>query len=76
MKEGERLDAGSVDTGTQTRIRTEDKQVGGFNIGANCGDVFGQTVAHANIHLVPRRSSDIADPRGVWGASPKREYIE
>ena len=41
-----------------------DKTVGGFNIGMNAGAVAGQTVFHAHIHLIPRRSGDVEDPRG------------
>jgi ATP adenylyltransferase len=73
MTQGERLDADQLMRVLQARIRAEDKRVGGFNIGSNCGDVAGQTVAHAHIHLVPRRSGDIADPRGgVRGVIPEK----
>jgi diadenosine tetraphosphate (Ap4A) HIT family hydrolase/5-methylcytosine-specific restriction endonuclease McrA len=73
MTQGERLDADQLIRVLQARIRAEDKRVGGFNIGSNCGDVAGQTVAHAHIHLVPRRNGDIADPRGgVRGVIPEK----
>lgn len=73
MTQSERLDADQLLRVLQARIKTEDKRVAGFNIGANCGDVAGQTVAHAHIHLVPRRSGDIADPRGgVRGVIPEK----
>ena len=36
----------------------------GFNIGVNDGRAAGQTVAHAHIHIIPRRAGDAADPRG------------
>ena len=76
MTESERLDADQLMRVLQARIRAEDKDVAGFNIGSNCGDVAGQTVPHAHIHLVPRRKGDIADPRGgVRGVIPeKRVY--
>lgn len=76
MTEAERLDADQLIRVLQARIRAEDKKVAGFNLGSNCGDVAGQTVGHAHIHLVPRRSGDIADPRGgVRGViPPKRIY--
>ena len=73
MTEGERRDADQLIQVLQARIRAEDKRVGGFNIGSNCGDVAGQTIAHAHIHLVPRRSGDISDPRGgVRGVIPEK----
>ncbi len=73
MTQSERLDADQLIRVLQARIRVEDKRVAGFNIGANCGDVAGQTVAHAHIHLVPRRSGDIPDPRGgVRGVIPEK----
>jgi len=36
----------------------------GVNIGANVGAAAGQTVAHAHLHVIPRRAGDAADPRG------------
>ena len=36
----------------------------GFNIAVNDGTAAGQTIAHAHIHLIPRRAGDVADPRG------------
>ena len=73
MTEGERLDADQLMRVLQARIRTEDKKVAGFNVGSNCGDVAGQTVGHAHIHLIPRRTGDIPDPRGgVRGAIPEK----
>jgi diadenosine tetraphosphate (Ap4A) HIT family hydrolase len=36
----------------------------GWNIGVNIGPAAGQTVEHAHVHLIPRRSGDVADPRG------------
>jgi diadenosine tetraphosphate (Ap4A) HIT family hydrolase len=41
-----------------------DKTVVGFNIGMNCGEAAGQTVMHCHVHLIPRRSGDVANPRG------------
>lgn len=54
-------------------ILREDPTVQGFNIGANCGVVAGQTVPHAHIHLIPRRQGDTPDPRGgVRGVIPDK----
>jgi superfamily II DNA or RNA helicase/diadenosine tetraphosphate (Ap4A) HIT family hydrolase len=36
----------------------------GYNIGINVGATAGQTVPHLHVHLIPRYSGDVADPRG------------
>jgi diadenosine tetraphosphate (Ap4A) HIT family hydrolase len=36
----------------------------GYNIGINCGEAAGQTIAHVHIHLIPRHFGDVADPHG------------
>jgi diadenosine tetraphosphate (Ap4A) HIT family hydrolase len=36
----------------------------GYNIGINCGPAAGQTIFHLHIHLIPRYSGDVTDPRG------------
>jgi diadenosine tetraphosphate (Ap4A) HIT family hydrolase len=36
----------------------------GYNIGINDGTAAGQTVPHLHIHLIPRYSGDLNDPRG------------
>ena len=36
----------------------------GFTIGLNDGVAAGQTVFHAHIHVIPRRTGDVEDPRG------------
>lgn len=36
----------------------------GFNIGVNCGAAAGQSVWHAHIHLIPRYTGDVANPKG------------
>jgi diadenosine tetraphosphate (Ap4A) HIT family hydrolase len=36
----------------------------GFNIGINMGASAGQTVMWPHVHLIPRRTGDVADPRG------------
>ena len=57
----------------RSKILQEDPSVKGFNIGMNCGEVAGQTVMHAHIHLIPRREGDTPDPRGgVRGCVPEK----
>jgi len=48
----------------------------GYNIGVNVGEATGQTVMHLHVHLVPRYSGDVENPRGgVRGVIPdKRIY--
>src|ERR1700687_3865545 len=36
----------------------------GYNLGVNVGPSAGQTIMHAHIHLIPRYSGDVPDPRG------------
>lgn len=36
----------------------------GFNVGQNFGSCAGQTVDYPHVHLIPRRSGDMSDPRG------------
>lgn len=45
-------------------IQTDDPTVDGFNIGMNAGLSAGQTVFHCHIHLIPRRTGDVENPRG------------
>jgi ATP adenylyltransferase len=57
------------------RIEAEDHLVDGFNIGMNNGASAGQTINHCHIHLIPRRSGDVADSRGgVRHTMPGKGY--
>jgi diadenosine tetraphosphate (Ap4A) HIT family hydrolase len=48
----------------------------GFNIGDNDGPAAGQTVLHAHVHVIPRRTGDVADPKGGirWVVPAKGQY--
>ncbi|MFM7035234.1 MAG: HIT domain-containing protein, partial [Planctomycetia bacterium] len=36
----------------------------GYNVGFNAGAAAGQTVPHVHVHVIPRYSGDMGDPRG------------
>ncbi len=48
----------------------------GFNIGVNDGEAAGQTVGHAHIHVIPRYTGDVPEPRGGirWVIPGKAAY--
>jgi ATP adenylyltransferase len=46
------------------KIISEDRFVDGFNLGSNFGVSAGQTIFHCHIHLIPRRTGDVENPRG------------
>jgi diadenosine tetraphosphate (Ap4A) HIT family hydrolase len=50
----------------------------GYNIGVNVGEAAGQTIAHAHLHVIPRRHGDVHDPRGGirWVVPGKAAYWE
>lgn len=59
----------------RARLLEQDRAIGGFNIGVNCGEVAGQTIFHCHVHLIPRRKGDMPDPRGgVRGVIPDRMH--
>lgn len=45
-------------------VLSSDPSIAGFNLGANVGRVAGQTIFHCHIHLIPRRTGDVENPRG------------
>jgi superfamily II DNA or RNA helicase/HKD family nuclease/diadenosine tetraphosphate (Ap4A) HIT family hydrolase len=45
-------------------IRATHGPVDDFNFGVNVGPAAGQTVPHLHLHVIPRRTGDMADPRG------------
>jgi hypothetical protein len=48
----------------------------GYNIGINDGPAAGQTVPHLHMHLIPRFTGDVPDPRGGvrWVIAEKARY--
>jgi diadenosine tetraphosphate (Ap4A) HIT family hydrolase len=49
---------------------------GAYNIGCNDGAEAGQTVMHFHMHVIPRYSGDVPDPRGGirWVLADKAAY--
>lgn len=46
----------------------------GYNIGINVNEAAGQSVFHVHVHLIPRYSGDVPDPKGgVRGVIPKKQ---
>lgn len=46
----------------------------GYNLGINVGEAAGQTIYHVHLHLIPRYTGDVANPRGgVRGVIPARQ---
>ena len=54
----------------------EELRPDGFNVGVNDGEAAGQTVMHAHIHVIPRWTDDVVDPRGGirWVIPEKARY--
>ena len=73
MSYNEKRDAEALISLLKRQMLEDDPSVQGFNVGMNCGEVAGQTVMHAHIHLIPRRVGDVDDPRGgVRGCVPEK----
>lgn len=54
-----------------------DNKITGFNVGVNIGKDAGQSIMHCHVHLIPRRSGDVEDPRGgVRGVIPSKQKYE
>lgn len=69
----ERNDSERLITYLRNKAGKEDPEIKGFNVGTNSGEVAGQTVYHAHIHLIPRRKGDTPKPRGgVRGVIPDK----
>jgi len=69
----ERLELWSLVEQVKTLLESE-FEPDGFNIGINIGAAAGQTVPHMHIHVIPRYSGDMDDPRGgVRGVIPDKQ---
>lgn len=61
----------------KSEINVLDPAVDGFNIGMNAGASAGQTIFHCHIHLIPRRSGDVENPKGgVRHLIPGKGYYD
>lgn len=58
------------------RLLDSELKPNGYNVGFNAGVAAGQTVMHLHLHLIPRRTGDVADPRGGvrWVLPEKARY--
>ncbi len=71
MSFNEKRDAEALLMLLRKQLLEDDMAIKGFNVGMNSGEVAGQTVMHAHIHLIPRREGDVEHPRGgVRGCVP------
>ena len=70
----EELDNISKLSFTCRKILKEKYNPQGFNLGVNVGEAAGQSIFHCHIHLIPRYTGDVANPRGgVRGVIPERQ---
>ena len=60
----------------QQRLAATTPAPEGFNLGVNDGPVAGQTMPQFHFHVIPRRTGDVADPRGGvrWVIPEKARY--
>ena len=49
----------------------------GYNVGVNIGAAAGQSVPHVHIHMIPRYTGDMENPRGgVRGVIPHKQKYQ
>lgn len=49
----------------------------GFNIGVNVNEAAGQTISHVHIHLIPRYTGDVKEPKGgVRGVISDKKFYK
>ena len=74
LTDEERASIFSVLQRQKTDVEQRDKFITGFNVGINDGIDAGQTIMHCHIHLIPRRTGDMKNPRGgVRGVIPEKQ---
>jgi diadenosine tetraphosphate (Ap4A) HIT family hydrolase len=58
------------------RLLVENHSPDGFNLGINDGPAAGQSVPHLHVHMIPRYSGDVPDPRGGvrWIIAERAKY--
>jgi len=59
--------AGLMDLVNEVKAKLEellDPLPDGYNVGFNSGEAAGQTVPHVHVHVIPRYTGDMEDPRG------------
>lgn len=70
LTDAEILDCWKLLNAERNRLE-EEFSPDGFNVGVNIGEIAGQTIPHAHIHLIPRYKGDTPSPRGgVRGVIP------
>ena len=63
MTEAEKASVIALLDSAKTYIEQEHKP-DGYNIGVNIGKAGGQSRMHVHVHLIPRYTGDVVDPRG------------
>ena len=59
------------------KLDSLDSRIDAYNIGMNCGEAAGQTIYHCHVHLIPRRTGDVPNPRGgVRHVIPNKGFYE
>ena len=61
----------------KNEIIKKDNSVKGFNVGSNAGKIYGQSILHCHIHLIPRRPGDVENPQGgVRSVIPSKQHYK
>ena len=60
----------------KAQLDAGDPRPDGYNVGFNAGEAAGQTVMHLHVHVIPRYTGDMPDPRGGvlqqgWGTNAR-----
>ena len=77
LKNDELNDLNQILKDQKKELLNLDISITGFNIGVNVGKDAGQSIMHCHVHLIPRRSGDVKDPRGgVRGVIPAKQKYE